>query len=931
VLLVTGEPGIGKTRFVHELATLVRVSRANVLRGECYAEGGVPYAPVAQLIREGLAALGQRGDTFTLPDLVVADLLTLAPDLHARYPGVPPNPPLDPHAEQQRLFESVVALCVALVQATRAPLLLVMEDVHWADGGTLFLLRHLARRGRSANLRLLMILTYREAELDQACCLSDVLLDLNRERIATRIKLERLSREQTRDMLAVMLAEEVTPEFLEAIYRETEGNPFFVEEVCKALIEEGKLYRENGRWHRPSVEEIQVPQSVRLAIQARVGKLPAQAQDVLRLAAVVGREFDFGTLRQASDLGEEMLIDALEAAERAQLIGEVQARSGREAFAFAHALIPTALRENVSGLRRHRLHRRVAAAIEALRPDDCEALAYHYGEAGDEGQARTYYIRAAERARKLYANEEAVRFYSEALALIPADHADRFDLLSARAQVYDILARREAQHADVEAMLALAEKLDDDARRCDALIALADFHLKTEHVRAREPAERAAEIARKMGDRVREGFALRSLGYGAWNWLDLAQSRSALEAAVARFREADLPGEAAVCLHMLSLTLSDLGEHAAAEGAVEQAVALSRQAGDRRHEAISLRRLAIVHIDQFRHAQALPFAAAALALHRELGDQAEECHALNVMGIIMAFLSRPEEAQAYLSQSLAMAEAIGLNVAVPHAAENLTWFHFRRQGEYEAGLAFVEERLAKARLANDEFLVAALLLLKATLLTWLGQYAAALELAQSGLPMVEALSGQTYQVKVLSFMGFLQAKLGNHERARQYLDAALERAGEEGRNKDAARVLTSRAYQAWLEGGEANLHLGLEQAQRAIALLTSAEYGLDLADALDVTAQLHLALGEEEAALTSSSEAMRLVAAWPFVPEGYLFTHACALRAARRAAEADDYLRRAYECVMLVASKTHDPALHRSWLEDVQVNRAILAAWAQRP
>jgi tetratricopeptide (TPR) repeat protein len=422
VLLISGEAGVGKTPLVRGIKALAEVTRARVLESECYSEGSAAYAPIAQLIRDALIL--PRAD---LPPPILADLLALAPDLRAHHPDITANPSLDPQAERQRLFESVVALCTAL--AGSEPLLLVVEDIQWADAGSLFLLRHLARRSRAGRLPILLILTYREAELDQTCCLQDVLLDLNRERLAMRIKLARYDREQTRALLEVMFQQDVPARFVEAIYRETEGNMFFVEEVCRALVEEGKIYREAGRWHLPAgVAEVQIPQSVRLAIQARVAKLPETAQEVLRLAAILGREFDFATLHRASEMGEEALIAALEAAEAAQLIEEVQ-RAGQELFVFAHALTQAALRESVAGLRRRRLHRRAAAAIEALRPDDFAALAYHYEQAGDAALALGYYQRAGDRALAVYANQEAIRFYRAALDLGGQD-AGRAGLLA---------------------------------------------------------------------------------------------------------------------------------------------------------------------------------------------------------------------------------------------------------------------------------------------------------------------------------------------------------------------------------------------------------------------------------------------------------------------------------------------------------------------
>ena len=421
VLLISGEPGIGKTRFVRELMAQTRFSGAQVLLGECYAEGGAPYAPLAQVLQATVDLTGFKNLLGLSPSLI-ADLITIAPALRDSFPDVPPNPPLEPQAEQQRICEHVLAFLAGL--SDRAPVLLVIDDAHWADSATLALLRHVARRSRS--LRLLIVLTYREIELDEVRPFNTVLLDLNRERLTTRLKLTRFDRDQTCAMLATLFQEDITTDFLEGIYRETEGNPFYIEEVCKALIEEGKLSRVSGRWQRPDMSELEIPQNVRLAIQARVNKLPEAAQDTLRLAAVLGREFDFETLHAMSDLNEDGLIDALEIAQRAQLIEEAPRGKGQAAhnvcFAFAHALIPTTLHEGLSGLRRQRLHRRAAQAIEQVageRVAECSAqLGRHYAQAGEGDKAIDYLLQAGDQARHVYAYEEAVEHYQQALAFL---------------------------------------------------------------------------------------------------------------------------------------------------------------------------------------------------------------------------------------------------------------------------------------------------------------------------------------------------------------------------------------------------------------------------------------------------------------------------------------------------------------------------------
>ncbi len=412
MLLISGEPGIGKTRLVRELITQAEISGGQAVVGVSYAEGGMPYAPFRQIMRELLR--GGVVDRLDLPQFVLADLLTLTPELRSRYPHVPENAPLDPHAEQQRLFENVAIFQTAL--SDQAPLLVVVEDIHWADSGTLSLLRHLARHTRRQAT--MIVATYFAVQLEEARPLHEVLLDLERERLAARFKLARLSREETGELLSVLFAEEITDEFLDGIYRETEGNPFFIEEVCKALVESGRVCYEEGMWHRPeSTAELGIPQSVRVTIQSRVGELPVDTQETLHLAAILGREFDFDTLTRASELDEDTLLDALERAERAQLIQEVS-EEGRETFAFEHRLIPTTLAEGLRTLERRRLYRRAATAVEALHPDNFEALAYHYDEAGNFEKATDYLLKAGDRARGLFAHDEAIDHHERALQLL---------------------------------------------------------------------------------------------------------------------------------------------------------------------------------------------------------------------------------------------------------------------------------------------------------------------------------------------------------------------------------------------------------------------------------------------------------------------------------------------------------------------------------
>ena len=419
-LLISGEPGIGKTRLMREVVTQSEVSGGRALVGEASAESNTPYGAFAQMVRKALDQQSKNG--VELPDFVLDDVLDLAPDLRPYYPDIEPNPELDPESEQTRLLENMVAFWSAF--SDESPVLLVLDDAHWADSSSIAMFQHLARRTKGQPV--MMLATYREIELREARPFNEMLLELNRQRIGTRIKLARLDKEETRAMLEAIFNDEITSEFLDGIYRETDGNPFFIEEVCRALVESGKLYFEDGEWHRPSMDELEIPQGIQVAVESRLTKLPEDAQETLRMAAVLGREFDYEVLIAASDLDEDAIIDAIELADRAQMVQE-----GREdtLYEFVHALVPQSIRENTHRLRLRKLHKRAASAYEAVQPENYESLAFHHSEGGNDSQALHYYTLAGERALDNYANQDAVNHFTAALNLTD-DDIETVDLLT---------------------------------------------------------------------------------------------------------------------------------------------------------------------------------------------------------------------------------------------------------------------------------------------------------------------------------------------------------------------------------------------------------------------------------------------------------------------------------------------------------------------
>ncbi len=411
--LISGEPGIGKTRLAREMRVVAQLNGAVVLTGGCYEyEAAAPYLPFV----ESLRAWSEAQPSGLLRERLGAaahEVAKLVPEIEARLGPLIPNPPLPPNEERLRLFDNLARFFQALAAAHG--LLIVLDDLHWADQGTLALLHYLLRRLRDA--RVLILAAYREVELDRAHPLSAALVEWNRERLATRIALGRLAVEETGAMLAALFGQTtVSPELAEAIHHETEGNPFFIEEVVKSLIEQGEIYRVEAGWDRKAIADLTIPQSIKDAIGRRLNRLSTGCVDVLHIAAALGKVFAFGELAAVAGVNEDQLLNALDEAGAAQLTRA----EGGEAFAFTHDKIREVLYEELNPIRRRRLHQRVGEGLEklyaapALREARVPDIAHHFIQSGDLQKALTYSLEAAAQARRSFALEEALHYYQHA-------------------------------------------------------------------------------------------------------------------------------------------------------------------------------------------------------------------------------------------------------------------------------------------------------------------------------------------------------------------------------------------------------------------------------------------------------------------------------------------------------------------------------------
>ena len=502
-VLLSGEPGAGKSRLAREITIQAAVDGALVLTGGCYEyEATTPYLPFVEAFRRWVR---EERDDDKLRDILgeaAPQIAKLAPEIETRLGPFPEQPPLPPHEERLLFFDAVAHVFSNI--ARRQSLLLYADDLHWADRGTLWLLGHLLRQLREE--RVLIVGAYRETELDRAHPLAKSLVDWNRERLITRIALRRFNTDETGDQLSALLGEHVSGEFAVAVHRETEGNPFFVEEVLKALIERGSVRRDNGRWSRCEMDELLIPQSVKEAIGHRLDRVSQECNEVLRLGAILGKVFTFDELTAAAEQSEDALLDALDEATGAQLI----ASAAGDSFSFTHDKIREVLYEELNPIRRRRLHRHVAEGIER-NPEKfactVEKLAHHFIQAGDHERALHYAKQAAAEAQRVFAFDEAIaaharaRDCAEALGLV----AEQLEQEEEIGEVYMLHGETVLAGEHFERALALAT---DQATRVRLQCQVAASLVTTGDPRGLEYLREALEVLDPATDPIETANAL---------------------------------------------------------------------------------------------------------------------------------------------------------------------------------------------------------------------------------------------------------------------------------------------------------------------------------------------------------------------------------------------------------------------------------------
>jgi eukaryotic-like serine/threonine-protein kinase len=532
-ILVEGEPGIGKSRLVEELVTYARVRGAQTLSAACHEADGMPaYWPFARAIRGYIREADPVGLAWQLGS-DGPELARLVPELRERVPAIGPAEPIEDEAARFRFYEAVAAFLAGLARSR--PLLLALDDLHWADSSSIELLSFLSRR--IAGEPLLLVAAYRDEEAARREALRRTLSEIDEIPNHRRLALEGLGLEAIGRYVELTAGVRPDDALLAQIHEQTGGNPFFVGELVRLIAVEG------GGLERGRLDLGEIPSGVRGAVARRVGRLDAATRETLHAAAVLGRRFEQPVLEAM--LGRPAGA-ALREAAGARILGE----RGSERWAFSHAVFQEALGESLDPDRCAELHRLAGEAIEELFPAEIEArlpaLARHFGQASSpscDGKAFAYALRAARQAAGRLAHADAAEYLATALTLLRRGAGEG--------------------HSEVALRLELGEELTRSGGFNEARVVL----------------ERAALLAREQGDAESLATAAIKLGalavVGTFDRLVVGLCEDALEALGERS-----PGKRARLLTALSQQHYWLGPQGTAVELGERAIALARECGD---------------------------------------------------------------------------------------------------------------------------------------------------------------------------------------------------------------------------------------------------------------------------------------------------------------------------------------------------------------
>jgi predicted ATPase/DNA-binding SARP family transcriptional activator len=787
LVLVGGEAGVGKSRLTAELALLAEGEGARVLYGAAIVAETLPHYALVEALRSALPLVA----ALPIDPLWLAATATLLPELRARRPNLPGLPPLDPERERARLFEALARCLEGLTQPR--PLLLLLEDLHWAGAASLAFLEFLAHRCHQHAL--LVVATYRDGEVPLGHPLRALRRRLGAVGAGTTqasgayLALGRLGPDAVEALVArVPRLATTVPDVAHHLYAESEGHAFFLVELIRDLLAAPSGPRV---LRHDATAGLSMPAALQELIVSRLVRLSQPAQALAELAAVAGRAFAVELVCHAGGWAEDAVLDAIGELLDHRLIREVGVHGGAD-YAFTHHLIQEAVYAGIPEATRRRRHRRVAQAMEVLATEEIDEmspdLARHFDLGHDPARASLYFLRAARRALGVYADDDARGLVGRGLDLA-LDRTTRFDLLALREHLQGRRGEREAQGADLEELATLAIGMQDGDRVCEVL----RRQILLQSSLGDRQAERGliAQLKARAGSTGQGRWRMEALRAEAVLHVQLSEydrAQEILEIAL-RVQQAGDEGEGhAECYCLLAEVAMHQGRLEAARQFIAQAEARATPATNRSLLAQTLRVAARAAFLQQDFALSELLARQLLDLAQTTGDREAEADACGRLASIAVRRFQVEDARNQFASAAVLYAGLGhqLGLATVHLNVGVMDIHLGRYAEVITSCRAAETIFATL---GDRRGQAASLTNMSIAALYGGDFAAAQAAALQAQALAHALKNPGIEATALANLGAAELALGNLNAAVRHMEAGVVLRREVGQMVDLASDL----------------------------------------------------------------------------------------------------------------------------------------------
>jgi signal transduction histidine kinase/tetratricopeptide (TPR) repeat protein len=815
MIFIKGEAGIGKSRMMRELQQNVVSRGETVLIGNCYEEThSIPYFPFRDALKRFFEINKEEAiSTFKkLPGYSQWEISRILPV--GAYSDIL-LPKFEQTSNKYRLYE---AIRLFLENISGRFGLFIIEDLHWSDAASLDLLHYLTRNVTQIG----MIGTFRTEET-VGVSLHRFISSLQKENLTEEIKLQPLPRDELSALLNQLTSGlKQSKQFQDDLYKKTQGNPFFVEEL---LIFYGRSNLPIGQ-AGVSLDKMEVPKTIQAVLQKRIGSLSTETKEVLTCGALIGEEFDFEVLRKVLKKSEEDILDAVEGGIREHFVRElVGHESGPERYKFNHSLMSDVLYFGIGKVKRRILHGKVGEALEAVYADRLEVLnghlSFHFEKGEKWEKAFDYAFKSAKHAKDVYANQESIRMYEKAREILPRITVEsesdpkeaEIDISQGLGDVYRITGEYEKALQEYRMIDKLARIIGDEEIKGGALSKIAGIY--SAQGKLNESilyGKRSYKIHQKTGNRkglavslndigivhmmrgdygealkcykdslvIRREFGDKELIAGILNnignvYLDQGDSDKALkclEESLSIKREFGNKRGISVSLNNIGNVHHGRGDNMKSLKCLQEALKISREIGEKFGTALNMFNISLVHLSLGAHMKALKYYEESLTIFREIGDKSYVERSLNGIGVIHWKLGRYKEALKIFEEALAILKQIGSKKALASIFNNIGVIHFNL-GDYGKALNYLDESYTIQKKIESKMGTAWSLLDLGTLHQLLFDLEHAMQFHKESITLMEEIKAKNEMVKVLTEIGTNYFLLGENEESLKYSKKAL--------------------------------------------------------------------------------------------------------------------------------------------------------------